>query len=189
MLRSTRGQSRTSGWHRSVARIVSTAALVLAMGVSHAVTTDAEFDEAVDFSRFKTFKVLDGRLTSRAPALNSELTRKRIQSEIEKRLIKKGLKIAESGSPDLTVSFQFGSARTLETKTYPAGWRGLRTRAVTAPQAEGTMVIDLRDATTNALVWRSTAMEGEPNPVKLADKLDDMVKKSIAKYPPRKSKR
>jgi hypothetical protein len=37
-----------------------------------------EFDQAVDFSKFKTFAIRDGQLNSKNPALNSELVKKRI---------------------------------------------------------------------------------------------------------------
>ena len=72
------------------------------------------------------------------------------------------------------------------TETYPAGWRGLGTRVAKVPYAEGNLVIDLRDPTTRSLVWRGIATEEQRNAAKLAGKLDDMVKKCIAKYPPKK---
>lgn len=144
-----------------------------------------EFDEAVDFSKFKTFAVRDGRLNSRSPALNSELTKKRIETEIERALTARGLTRSTERS-DLNVFYTFGSQRRVETETYPAGWRGLGTRVARVPYAEGTLVIDLRDPITRSLVWRGIATEEEPDPAKLSNKLDDMVKKSIAKYPPKK---
>jgi Domain of unknown function (DUF4136) len=144
-----------------------------------------EFDEAIDFSKFKTFAVRDGRLNSRSPALNSELTKKRIATEIERALTARGLTPSTERS-DLNVFYTFGSQRRVETETYPAGWRGLGTRVARVPYAEGTLVIDLRDPTTRSVVWRGIATEEEPDPAELSNKLDDMVKKSIAKYPPKK---
>jgi hypothetical protein len=129
--------------------------------------------------------VRDGQLNSRSPALNSELTRKRVEAEIERALTARGL-AKGTGRTDLNVFFTFGSARRVETETYPAGWRGLGTRVARVPYAEGTLVIDLRDPTTRSLVWRGIAVEQEKDPAKLSNKLDDMVKKSIAKYPPKK---
>jgi hypothetical protein len=166
------------------------AVLVLALSVSvvpsvFAQKINTEFDQSVDFTRFKTFAVREGRLNSPSPALNSELTKKRIETEIERALIAKGLTRA-TGAPDLNVFFTLGSARRVETETFPAGWRGRGTRVARVPYAEGTLVIDLRDPATRSLVWRGVANEEEPNPTKLADKLDEMVKKSIAKYPPKK---
>jgi Domain of unknown function (DUF4136) len=160
--------------------------MILSVSVAHAQDVSVEFDQSIDFSKYKTFAVRDGQLNSKEPALNSELTKKNIQTEIEKALVAKGLTKVESGRSDLNVVFQFGSAIRMDRETYPAGWRGLRTRVVRTPENAGTLVINLRDPSTRSLVWRSVATETEPNPSKLAGKLDDMVKKSIAKYPPKK---
>lgn len=151
------------------------------------VTVNTEFDDAVDFAKFKTFAIREAHLNSKAPALNSDLTKKRIQSDIEHAFTEKGLSIA-AGQADLNVSFEFGSVRNMATKAYPAGWRGMQTHVVKTPESAGTLVIDLHDSSTNALVWRGVATEAEPNPMKLADQLEAMVKKSVAKYPPKTSK-
>ena len=158
--------------------------LVAARGAP-AQKISTEFDEKADFSKYKTFAVREGQMNARSPAMNGELTRKRVQAEIEKALTAKGLTMV-TGPSDLNVIFTFGAARRVETETYPAGWRGLGTRVARVPYNEGTLVIDLRDPTTRSLVWRGIATETESNPAKMADKLDDMVKKSIAKYPPKK---
>jgi hypothetical protein len=163
-----------------------TALMLLVVPVARAQKVSVDFDQSADFAKYKTFIVRDGQLSARSPALNSELTKKNIQANIEKALVAKGLAKVESGMADLNVFFQFGANVRMETEAYPAGWRGLRTRVVQTPQNAGTMVIDLRDPKTRSLVWRSTATETEPNPQKMADKLDDMVKKSIDKYPPKK---
>ena len=79
-----------------------------------------------------------------------------------------------------------GSARRTELESYPAGWRGWGTRVVRVPYTEGTLVIDLRDPTTRSLVWRAIANEEKSDSSKIEGKLDDMVKKSMQKYPPKK---
>jgi hypothetical protein len=171
---------------RTIVHGVVALALVAALApwaFAQKITT--EFDETVDFSRFKTFDVREGQLNSGSPALNSELTKKRLEMEIQRALTARGLTRA-SGRADLNVFFSLGAQRRVETETYPAGWRGLRTRVARVPHAEGTLVIDLRDPTTRSLVWRGIATEEEPNPAKLSEKLDDMVRKSFAKYPPRR---
>lgn len=68
---------------------------------------------------------------------------------------------------------------------YPAGWRGWGTRVVRVPFTEGTLVIDLRDPGTRGLVWRGIARQDKGNAAAIEGKLDDMVKKSIEKYPPK----
>ena len=144
-----------------------------------------EFDQAADFSHYKTFAIRDGRLNSNNPALNSPLVKKQIEADIEHDLTAKGL-TQTTGASDLNVRYTFGAARKTEVEAYPAGWYGMGTRYVRVPYAEGTLVIDLRDATTRSLVWRAIAAEEKSDASKIQGKLDDMVKKSIDKYPPKK---
>jgi hypothetical protein len=143
-----------------------------------------EFDQAAVFSKYKTFAIRDGQLNSKNPALNSELVKKRIEAGIEAGLTAKGLRKV-SGPSDLNVRYRFGTARRTEVETYPAGWRGLGTRVVRVPYAEGTLVIDLRDPGTRSLVWRGIATEEKSDATKIEGKLEDMVRKSLEKYPPK----
>ena len=145
-----------------------------------------EFDQAADFSKYKTFAIRDGQLNSKNPALNSELVRKQIDADIQRNLTARGLTMVASGPADLNVRYHFGSARKAEIERYPAGWRGWGTRVVRVPYTEGTLVIDLRDPSTRSLVWRAIATEEKSDAVKIEGKLDDMVRKSIEKYPPKK---
>jgi Domain of unknown function (DUF4136) len=172
-------------FRRALAPAAALALILLAAPLARAQKISIEFDQAADFTKFKTFSVRDGQMNARTPQLNNELTKKNIQAEIEKALTAKGLTVG-TGRTDLNVFYTFGAARKVETETYPAGWRGLRTRVARVPYNEGTLVIDLRDPTTRSLVWRGIASDSESNPAKMADKLDDMVRKAIAKYPPKK---
>lgn len=145
-----------------------------------------EFDQAADFARYKTFAIRGGQLNSPNPALNSELVKKQIENDIESHLTAKGLTKVTSGPSDLNVRYTLGTRRAVETEAYPAGWRGLGTRIVRVPYARGTLVIDLRDPAMRSLVWRAIASDEKTDATKLQGKLDDMVRKSIEKYPPKK---
>jgi len=145
-----------------------------------------EFDQSIDFSRYKTFAIRDGQLSSGNPALNSPLIKKQIEADIQNNLTAKGLTMVTSGTADLNVRYTFGAARKTEVEAYPAGWYGLGTRYIRVPYAEGTLVIDLRDPTTRSLVWRAIAAEDKSDATKIQGKIDAMVKKSIEKYPPKK---
>jgi Domain of unknown function (DUF4136) len=68
-----------------------------------------EFDQNADFSQYKTFAIRNGQLNSRNPALNSDLVKKRIESDIENALTARGL-AKVTGRSDLNVRFQFGAA-------------------------------------------------------------------------------
>jgi uncharacterized protein DUF4136 len=158
--------------------------MLLATGSVFAQKVTVEFDDAANFSTYKTFTIREGQLNSKDPALNSELIRKRISADIERGLTARGLTMV-TGRADLYVQFRLGSARKTEVERYPAGWRGLGTRVVKIPYTEGSLVIDLRDNGTRSLVWRAVAREEKSDAAKLEGKLDDMVKKSIEKYPPK----
>ena len=158
---------------------------VLAASGALAQKIEIEFDQSVDFSKFKTFAIRDGRLNSKNPSLNSELVKKRIDADIAKYLQAKGLENAGDGRSDLNVRYTLGAARGVQREAYPAGWRGWGTRIVRVPFTEGTLVIDLRDPSTRSLVWRAIARENKSNAAQIEGKLDDMVKKSIDKYPPK----
>jgi uncharacterized protein DUF4136 len=157
----------------------------LAVGPALAQKIDIEFDESAVFERYKTFHIVQGQINAKAAALNSDLTRRKIEGEIRKRLIEKGLMEVES-NPDLNVRFTLGQARRSEVEAYPAGWRGLGTRRVRVAYTEGTLVINLRDTSRKELVWRSVAVEDKSDPIDISKHLDDMVRKSIEKYPPKK---
>jgi hypothetical protein len=159
---------------------------LLAVQGARAQKITMEFDQSIDFTKYKTFAIRDGQLSSGNPALNSPLVKKQIEADIQNDLTAKGLTLVTSGASDLNVRYTFGAARKTEIEAYPAGWYGLGTRYVRVPYAEGTLVIDLRDPTTRSLVWRAIAAEEKSDATKIQGKLDDMVKKSIDKYPPKK---
>ena len=159
--------------------------IFLAAHGAFAQNVTVEFDKAAAFGDYKTFAIRDGQLNSKNPSLNSPLVKKQIEADIEHDLTAKGL-TRVTGPADLNVRYTFGSARKTEVETYPAGWYGMGTRAIRVPYAEGTLVIDFRDPTTRSLVWRAIASEEKTDPNKIEGKLDDMVKKSIEKYPPKK---
>lgn len=151
-----------------------------ATALAQKVTVD--FDQDSDFSKFKTFYINEGQLNSKNPSLNSDLVRKKIQAEIRKRLIERGLSEVTQGQ-NLNVRFSLGSSPRKEVDVYPTRWYGAR-RVVTR-YTEGTLVIDLRDTSQRALVWRAVSEE-DGSPSHINDKIDDMVKKSFEKYPPKK---
>ena len=101
--------------------------LLAAAGQAQKITV--EFDGAVDFAKFHTFMIREGALNSKNPALNSELTRKKIDALIEKNLNARGI-LKVGAKPDLNVRYRLGSMRKVEIEAYPAGWRGWGTRVV-----------------------------------------------------------
>ena len=157
----------------------------LAFAAAHAQKIEIEFDQNIDFSHYRTFAIRDGKLNSKNPSLNSDLIKKRIDGDIRKFFESKGLAFVSEGRSDLNVRYTLGAAHGVNREVYPAGWRGWGTRVVRVPFTEGTLVIDLRDPSTKSLVWRAIAREDKSNAAQIESKLDDMVRKSIEKYPPK----
>ncbi|HLK22797.1 MAG TPA: DUF4136 domain-containing protein [Bryobacteraceae bacterium] len=156
----------------------------LAATVAFTQKITIEFDQTADFAKYHTFAIRHGDLNSKNPALNSELVKKQIEADIVRYLSARGLQMV-TGPSDLNVRYHFGTARKVELEQYPAGWRGWGTRVVRVPYTEGTLVLDLRDASVHALVWRGIASEEKSDPAKIESKLDNMVKKAFEKYPPK----
>jgi hypothetical protein len=180
-------QAHAGMWSRSIA--VQTVVLVLSLlagSAAWAQKIDVQFDASADFSKYKTFAVRKGTLNSQNPALNSELVQKKIEADIRKDLTERGLTEATTGPSDLNVFYHFGSHPKSELEAFPAGWRGWGTQWARVPYAEGTLVIDLRDPIPHSLVWRGIASQEKSNPADIQKKLDDMVRKAIDKYPPKK---
>lgn len=178
-----RESSSPVGARRMSRHILTFALSLLAAHGALAQKVTVQFDQAADFSRYKTFAIRNGQLNSRNPALNSELVKKQIEADIVNDLTARGL-TEVSEHPDLNVVYHFGSVRKTEIEAYPAGWWG--TRFVRVPYAEGTLVIDLRDTSVHSLVWRGISSEEKSDATKVEGKLDSMVKKALEKYPPKK---
>ena len=165
-------------------RIAVIAALAAASLPAQKVTM--EFDESIDFSNYKTFQWQKSRNRSKNPALSNELIDKKIRNAITARLNAKGLREAPEGKPDLFVSYDLGSGTKTETEIAPAGPRGRGTRRVRVRYTEGTLIIDLRDASNKNLVWRAVSVDTAADPNKLGEHLDKDVRKAFDKYPPKK---
>ena len=170
---------------RSNTAVILLAILLTGSG-AWAQKIEVQFDASVDFSKYKTFAIRNGTLNSRSPSLNSELMQKQIETDIRRDLTSRGLTEATGGAADLNLFYHFGSQRKSELEAFPAGWRGWGTQWARVPYAEGTLVIDLRDPVPHSLVWRGIASEEKSNAADIQKKLDDIVRKAIEKYPPKK---
>ena len=142
-----------------------------------------EFDQSMEFSSLKTFKLLDGTFNSKDSTLNNDIVRKNLQNDIRRKLTAKGL-TESADKPDVIVSYSLGSANRKQTDRYPTRWGGAR--RVTTHYAEGTLVIDMRDPLRQELVWRAVAVADSHDPARIQARLGDMVRKSFDKFPPKK---
>jgi Domain of unknown function (DUF4136) len=154
------------------------AMVVLTAGVVSAqhVTTDS--DPAAPFATYKTYAWTPGT----ASAIS--LTEQRIHDGVNAQLQAQGMTQVDS-NPNVFV------ATHVTTKTVPQvmadgfGYWGFGGMATVQTYTEGTLVVDLYDATTKKMVWRGVATATvSSNPEKNAAKIDKSLAKMFARYPP-----
>ncbi len=145
---------------------------------------EIQFDESANFAAFKTFRIGATNVSSKAPALNNDLVKKKIENEIRMRLKAKGLTETQA-MPDVLVRSNLGANQKVDA-TAVRGARGRVRGVVRDNYAEGTLVIEMLERTGRDLIWQAVVTDNEQNPSKVADKVDEMVKKAFDKYPPKK---
>ncbi|MGE0404775.1 MAG: DUF4136 domain-containing protein [Candidatus Korobacteraceae bacterium] len=156
----------------------------LIAGVVAADDRQVDFDEQMDFAKFTTFSVGQGRITSNKPELSGSIVRERIEAAIRRELSAKGLREVP-GQSDLVVMYGLGAANKADVQTW-VGPRGRRRATSVNRFTEGTLVIDLRQRSSRELVWRGIYRDDEKDAGRIARKLDEDVKKLFEKYPPKK---
>ena len=159
------------------------------------VTTD--FAEGTDFTAFRTFQYRDSTNTL---ASTSPLAHQRIVNAIRGGMVSSGLSEVNE-NPDVFVTY-YGSidhqTRFHTTYSGVSNWGGPRrhsssmgfgatsstTRATTVTQ--GTLVIDVWDASRNAMVWRSVATSAlSSNPEQNTRAINDSVEAAFRQFPPK----
>ncbi len=146
--------------------------------------TDADYDPAVDFTKLKTFQLRPGTIRTNKSVLNNDLVRKRMEAAIRAELSAKGLTEA-SAQADVAVQWTLGPADRREVQRAIAARRGWRSRAGALHYTEGTLVIDLRDADSQELIYRVTYVDGESDAGKLSRKIEKDVARALEDFPPK----
>lgn len=161
-----------------------TIALVSACTTGPRVSVDA--DPQANFSAFRTYS---WAYASAPEGVNPLLTQ-RVRAAIDKTLAARGYTQADPG--DFAVGFTLGARNRVETTTlggYGAyyrpwgGWGGVAqvdVRNVT----DGTLTIDIYDATTKAAVWNGQATKEVRTDQIAQEKVDAAVEAVLAKFPP-----
>jgi hypothetical protein len=167
------------------------AALILAAGAAaqafaQHVHTDA--DPAAAFATYKTFNWKSQKITSPDPALNNQLVQSKIQADIEKQLMARGMTKTD-GNPDIWISFRLGTGFERQIIDYPYGWRWGGWRPEVVFSDKGTLVIDIADGARSQMIWRAVSVDVASSGVKLDDHLDKDIEKAFEKYPVKKVKK
>ena len=161
-----------------------------------------DFDPSAEFSRFHTFAFSGLTDRDQGGVLDNSLMQKRIEELVGRQLTAKGLRqVGMEDRPDLYVHFWVGKKdkQSVQSTGMPGGvyyggrygWRtGYYGGNVTIYEyQEGTLIVDLAEASKKDLVWRATIVgelkSGSQENLEMADK---GVAKAFEGYPPAATK-
>ena len=184
-----------------VMRVCVPTLMVLAAGAAFAQKVHVEFNESVDFCRFKTY----GWLESTHPV--NELWAQWVMTAIDRQLLRKGLrKVDGSTRPDLVIVYNsdikeqtisggcdYGCvlAEYLFNQVYGPPWFWPEPGSwVSEDRKNGSLVVGLVDATGKDVVWRGVATGTLSDKTeKNQQRLNKAIKKMFKRYPPKRERR
>jgi len=154
---------------------------------AQAQKVNVDFEKAVDFSKFKTYK-----LTTGTPVTNP-MSNQRIIAGIEAQLTSKGLqKVAENADLEVMYHGAVGHETQINS-TNMGGWGygwgrygGMGATTTTVQNIPtGELVVDIGDVQAKKFIWRGTARDTlSDNPEKNQKKLEKALTKMFQKFPP-----
>jgi Domain of unknown function (DUF4136) len=168
---------------------LAASALTLLGTMALAQSVNFDYDRTANFSAYKNYA------WTRGTELPDELNHARIVRSIDARLLQKGLARVEPGDrPDVLVAYHTSFDKNFRIDGFSTGWGPLglgpdRSGSATVqPILVGTLVVDIIDAGTRALVWRAMA-SGDINPNDKPEQRDKKMTRTTERmfrnYPPR----
>jgi len=164
------------------------AALAAALCACSSLDTSFDYDTAADFKRLSTYTWIESTGSSQP----TSLTLQRVHAAVDEALAARGYR-ADGQAPDFLVAAHISTAeRTQVTDwgyTYaPRGaWYGARDIDVYTYQ-EGTLILDVVDAASRALMWRGTASR-MVDPKWTPEEREKIVREAVAellqRFPPK----
>ncbi len=159
------------------------------------IKVSSDFDHQADFAAYKTYAF--AKETEQLPI--DDINRKRLIDAISKELAAKGF--SKSEQPDVLVDM-FVASELKQTATatsspsyYGGGYRyrwggGFSTTTINVENyTEGTLFVDIVDASTKQLVWQGRGvktLDPDATPSQREKNINYAVKQIFTKYPPKK---
>jgi Domain of unknown function (DUF4136) len=172
-----------------LAALATAAWLTLLGSIALAQSVTYDYDRAANFSKYRTYA------WTRGNELTEELTHASVVRAIDAVLVTKGLaRVEPSANPDVLVAYHASFDKNLEISgsVYglgPFGLGGDRSgSARVQPVLVGTLVVDMSDARTSAIVWRSLAtsdIRPGDKPESRDRKIAKAAEKMFKNYPPK----
>jgi hypothetical protein len=189
-----------AGWIRRVALALLASAVALLAGCA-SFKVSSDWDPQYDFGRLQTWRWADVSQTpTGVPAIDTDgLLAQRVMRSVEEALAGRGYVKTATSEGDFEVAWFL----TVEPKTkvttvndyhgyggpyrgwYGAGYGGSTT--VVDSYNEGTLIIDVKDATSGQLIWRGSAsarLREKADPEKSQQRANEAVSAILEKFPP-----
>ncbi len=185
---------------RFPAIVAAIAALALMAGCS-SLSTSYDYDANADFAKYRTFAWMAKPEAAPGDAAqarrNSDLLDRRIRSAVAGELAARGIS-EDAGGPGLLAVYHIGVEEKIQVtdygynySPYSAYWGyGYGGRSIDVYQyQQGTLIIDLIDASTKNLVWRGSGTKAlsdrQLSPEELQERVNKIVAKIMETYPPK----
>jgi hypothetical protein len=168
------------------------ATLLAAITVTACATMNVGSYRATSFApvQYQTWNWAAADTPAGDPRFGTGIFRDRLEGAMEKQLAARGLLHVFDRTPDLWIHYHTNVVQRFETSTFE------RDRASCSegecgeriiPYEEGTIVFDVIDARTNALVWRGWAQDSITgvleNPDRMADYVKTAARKIMERFP------
>jgi hypothetical protein len=125
-----------------------------------------------------------------ATMFQNSLLDKRVKTAVNTQLTAKGM-TQSATNPDMYVMYHTGTQEKVSITDYGYGYGRYGGGTDVHQYTQGTMIVDLVDAKTKELVWRSAAsgaLAANPDPATAAEKIDGIIQQMLQNYPPQPGK-
>jgi len=159
-------------------RMFACLALAMTAAVAYAQNVTTDSDPSAPFATYKTYAWTEG-----TPSPNP-LGEQRIHAAVDAQLAGKGLTRVDS-APNLYVATHVLTHEQKEVVANGFGpWWGGGFTANVETYVQGTLIVDLYDASTRKMVWRGVATgTASDKPSKNTSKIDKALAKMFQRYP------
>jgi hypothetical protein len=177
--------------------------LLFVCGCSH-LRIESDYDTDLDFSRFRSFSWLEPPVTSEPsespvedlidPFEKNSLLDKRVRQAVEQELLARGYARAPDGRSEFELQYHVILKDRTKIRSYPTGYYGYRSYPYgyygtlggvsSYHYKEGTLIIDVIDASTHRLAWRGWAVGVARKGYYTDETVVEAVRAVLERFPP-----
>ncbi|TCK18736.1 uncharacterized protein DUF4136 [Thiogranum longum] len=162
------------------------------------LTVQTDYDTSYNFSKLKTYAWLEDKPPSDDIRINNSLIIKRVVNAVNNTLQSRGYKLVSKDKADFFVNWFGYIDNKIQQETINTYYRhpGYATttweysafsRTYTYEYQEGTLIIDILDATSRQLIWRGTGqdyLEENETPENITERINRTVAGILNAFPP-----